>query len=518
MVIVEPGATAPLTIEVENTGTTDDQIEVGVEGIDGEWVAIPVPIVTLKPGEKQAVKVFFKPPRVSESTAGNFPFIAKVRSLTDGDSRTAQGVLTIKAVHSITVDVNPKKGVVSPTKRQNIFSVTLINMSNTEHLIQLMADDPEDSCTFEFDEEQVTLAPGQQKDVDFLVNPKKGSPFGSTRLVGFGVTGRSISVPSVVASSQGQLEIRPLLTPLTLGVFVVAAIMLLFFFITQPKRPSVVIEQVTKGKVFSGGVVTVHWHAENATSVKLTASGDLVKDNLPPDGQEDVPAPLVGTLKITATAYRENRVSEPAVVSVNVAPPIIYPDPEIVQFEPAKKLVNKGEKVTINYKFGPGVTKATLSPLDKDLNLNFSSLAVDPPNVGENTFEVAAYNAGGKVIKKSFTVTVQDPCLAKIVKFDADPMVVDPADGKIILSWQIATGARQELEYTGSKQKYNLEAVGSREITVIGDTEFKITAWDVNGKSITKTIVVKLKTNDGPGDGNAPPGSTTGVSQGTTTG
>ena len=205
MVVVEPGATAPLTIDIENLGETPDQVEVSIEGVDGEWIAIPVPTISLKPGEKQSVKIFFKPPRMSESIAGNYPFVAKVRSLNDGDLRSAQGVLTIKPYFSLTLEVTPKKGFMSPTKHQNIFSVSLVNMGNSEHMIQLMADDPEDVCAYEFDEEQVTLAPGQQKEIDFLVNPKKGSPFGSTRLIGFTVTGRSLSNQGVVASSGGQL-------------------------------------------------------------------------------------------------------------------------------------------------------------------------------------------------------------------------------------------------------------------------------------------------------------------------
>jgi uncharacterized membrane protein len=68
MVVVEPGATAPLTIDVENLGDSSDQVEVSVEGVDGEWIAIPVPTINLKPGEKQSVKIFFKPPRISESS------------------------------------------------------------------------------------------------------------------------------------------------------------------------------------------------------------------------------------------------------------------------------------------------------------------------------------------------------------------------------------------------------------------------------------------------------------------
>jgi uncharacterized membrane protein len=47
-VVVEPGATAPLTLEVENRGEATESIEIGIEGIDGEWIAIPVPSAELQ--------------------------------------------------------------------------------------------------------------------------------------------------------------------------------------------------------------------------------------------------------------------------------------------------------------------------------------------------------------------------------------------------------------------------------------------------------------------------------------
>ena len=528
MVVVEPGATAPLTIEVENIGSTEDQVEVSVEGVDAEWIAIPVPVVTLKPGEKQAVKIFFKPPRVSESTAGNFPFVARVRSLNDGDLRSAQGVLTIKPYHNLTLEVNPKKGFVTPTKRQNVFTLTIMNMGNSEHMIQLTADDPDEVCAFEFDEDQVTVAPGQQKDIEFLVNPKKGSPFGSTRLIGFAVTGRSITTPSVVASSQGQLEIRPLVTPLSATVVVVIALFLSILWFTQPKKPMVHLERINgQKKVFRGTSVTVHWSAEFATSVKLVAGGETIKDNLPPEGQEEIQTPLVGTLRVQAVAFRDNRQSEPANLEIIVEEPPVYPDPEILQLNPSKKSINKGEKFTLFYKFGKDVTKAVLAPQNIELNLNLNSILVDPSDVGDNNYEVAAYNAAGKVVKKSFKVTVTDTSLASIARFEVDPLVVEPNGGTVTLSWQVTNAKRIELSYTGTdpKNPYIVQAVDRREIQIVGDTTFKLTAYDANGKPVTKSLTVKVKQLDVPPDTKTPPteGSTTGVGaagggKGTTTG
>jgi hypothetical protein len=519
MVVVEPGATAPLTIDVENLGTIDDEVEVSVEGIDGEWIAIPVPIIKLKPGEKMAVKVFFKPPRFSESIAGNYPFVAKVRSLNDGDLRSAQGVLTIKPYYSLTLEVTPKKGFISPTKRQNIFTVSLMNMGNSEQMIQLTADDPEDVCAYEFDEEQVILAPGQQKDIDFLVNPKKGSPFGSSRLIGFVVTGRSLSTQSLVASSQGQLEIRPFFTPLNVSVIVATFLILMVLWFTQPKPPTIHLERTGNSKVYQGGMVTVHWVAEHATSVKLIAAEKTVKDNLSPEGTIEIPANLVGTLKIQAVAFRDKRQADSEIIEVDVEQPIVIPDPEIVQLKPTKDTVNKGEKFTLNYKF-KNATKAVISPQGLELNQTFNSQQFDAGEVGENTFTVAAYNSAGKSVTKTFKVTVVDASLAKIIKFDVSPLEVDPVDGKVTINWHIETSVQVELWYTGldPKKPYIVAAVGSKEIPIVGKTTFTLTAYDQNGKKITASKTVTIKQPDPAGGGNTPPTDGTTGTGGTTAG
>jgi hypothetical protein len=517
MVVVEPGATAPLTIDVENLGDSSDQVEVSVEGVDGEWIAIPVPTINLKPGEKQSVKIFFKPPRISESIAGNYPFVAKVRSLNDGDLRSAQGVLTIKPYFSLTLEVSPKKGFMSPTKRQNIFSVSLVNMGNSEQMIQLMADDPEDVCTYEFDEEQVTLAPGQQKDIDFLVNPKKGSPFGSTRLIGFTVTGRSLSNQGVVASSGGQLEIRPFFTPVNATILALILLILGVLWVTKPKPPTVHIDTLGRSKVFTGSMVSVHWSTENATSVKLTAGGETIRENLPPEGQADVLAKLPGTLKIQAIAIRDKRQTQSEVLEIDVQDPIIIPDPEIVQLETSKKVLNKGEKFTLNYKF-KNATKAVISPQGKELNLTFNSQEFDAGDVGETVYTVAAYNSAGKTVTRTFKIRVQDVSLAKIVKFDIDPLIVDPVEGKATISWQVTSAIRVELLYTGLKVPYVLDSVGSKEIPIVGKTTFTLKAYDSSGKPVTINKTVTVKEVPPPADNNAPPTDGTTGGGGTTTG
>src|SRR5207253_10995896 len=125
-----------------------------VEGIDPEWTASPEPVFNVGPGETHSQKLFFKPPRASESLAGNYPFVVKVRSLNSGDARTGQGVLQIKPFNHLGMEISPKKGYSSPVRQLNNFTLTVMNLGNTEHTLQMSGADPEEECTYEFDSDQ----------------------------------------------------------------------------------------------------------------------------------------------------------------------------------------------------------------------------------------------------------------------------------------------------------------------------------------------------------------------------
>ena len=496
-VTVEPGQAAPLAILVENDSTTEDTVEIGILGLDGEWVIIPVSQIELRPNDKQEVKVFFKPPRSSESSAGSFPFVIKVRSLTNSDQRTSGGMLTIKPFHSLSVELNPRRGVITSTKQNNVFTATIMNMGNSEHDVQLSADDPEEACTYDFDDEQVTLRPGQQMDVDFAVTPKKKSPLGSSRLVGFIVTARSTSVKGVASTVQGQLEIRPFFTPMKLVFATLVMILLGIFWLTQPKPATIRLEVLGPKKVFQGTKVTVRWVAENSNAVKILASGEVVQENAAPEGSVEVEARLLGTLKIQGVAFRDQRESEPATAEVEVVLAPVVPDPEILVFKPSSLEVRKGEKVTLEYSFNAAVTKAILAPNQIELDLNLNTIVVEPSVVGDNEFTIVVENAQKKIQKKSLRIKMVDSSLASITRFEADPVTGDAGNYATVIHWVTLNADRVELLVNG--KALTVESEGDPEIPIVGKTVFKLRALDVNGKVVEKVLTVDPDKKDDPG-------------------
>ena len=139
LITAEAGSSAPVAVDVANRSEDADRFELEIEGLDPEWTAVPVPSFAVEAGEQASEKVFLKPPRTSESLAGNYPFVVKIRSLVSGDARTVQGVLQVKPYNHISMEINPKKGFVSVTRKDNGFEVTLINLGTRSTLFKCSA-------------------------------------------------------------------------------------------------------------------------------------------------------------------------------------------------------------------------------------------------------------------------------------------------------------------------------------------------------------------------------------------
>src|SRR2546423_2958054 len=257
LIPLEAGDNTPVNLQVSNRGEEADRFEVGIEGLDPEWTAIPVALFSVGAGETQSSDLFLKPPRASESLAGNYPFVVKVRSVNSGEARSAQGVLQIKPYNHLSMEIVPKKGSVSPVRSTEIFHASIMNLGNTEQTLQIYGSDPEDAFAFEFGQEQVTVGPGQQKEVEIRAMPTSSRPFSSPKLYVFTISVRSIQSPSLVASSQAQIEQKPMITPTSLAVAALLVLVAFFWFLSRPQPPKVDALSVDPPVANQGDLVTV---------------------------------------------------------------------------------------------------------------------------------------------------------------------------------------------------------------------------------------------------------------------
>ncbi|MFZ4507679.1 MAG: hypothetical protein ACOYON_08305 [Fimbriimonas sp.] len=492
LISVEAGATSPFTVEVSNKGSETERYELEIEGLDPEWTAVPVPVLDVHGFETISSKLFFKPPRSSESAAGNYPFVLRVRSLETGESRSLQGVLQIKPYHYLSMEVNPKKGRFSPTSKQNSFAVTIVNLGNIEHTIQLSGNDPEDACTYEFSEEQLALGPGQQREVEVLVTPSSKPLLSGSRLIGFSLTGRSLNTPQVVATAQAQLEQRPLLTPGTLAVVIILAALMSLWVLTLPKTPTARLRLDPRSPQV-GQSVNIHWDAQNATGIEILANDEVISDSNDPSGDVTYQVKSAGVLTIVGIPRRDTKKGDPYTLRVPILTPEVVPLPVITMVEVNPKQVRLGQPFVLRYQFGESVVKATLSPTNQDLNLSMKQIEVTPLRAGKLDYEVVVENKEGKIARRAFSVEAIDTSDATILAFQTDTQNLPIGGGPIAVSWQVTNAERVELQVGGENQKMVLDPQGTTTVNISAKTMLKLIAYDQKGRSISRMITINVE-------------------------
>lgn len=505
---VEAGDNSPLNVQVLNRGEEVDRFEMEVEGLDPEWTAVPVPIFTVNAGESQTEKVFFKPPRTSESLAGNYPFVVKVRSINSGETRTAQGVLQIKPYNHLSMEIVPKKGAVSPIRSAEIFHASIINLGNTEQTLQIYGSDPEDAFAFEFETEQVNVGPGQQKDVEIRATATSKRPFSSPRLHVFTVSARSIQTPSLVASSQAQIEQRPIITPGTLAVAIFFLLVAFVWFLSRPQPPKVDSLVVDPPVANEGDLLTVRWHASNASTVELSINKQIYREQKT-DGYLTFTAQESGT--VTAVAVNDRTKSKPEERSFEVKQPVVAPPPQILNFDVKPRDLNVGQSIIVDYAVNDATTKVYLAPASTLLPTKLGTYQMKMEEPGTFKLYLVAENANGKSVKtKPITVKVREASQAHVVFFNVEPTTVDPSNPQVKITWQTTDAARVVLSVNGITE--NLPTLsGESTMTIDRDTDFQLTAYDSKGlttRSQKITVDYKEPTPPSTTEGGATAGGT----------
>ncbi len=497
----------PLSVEVVNRAETSDRFELEVEGLDPEWTAVPVPTFPVSAGDTATEKVFFRTPRTPESQSGNYPFVIKLRSLTTGEQRTAQGVLQVQPFHHVSAEISPKKGRVAAFRRRAPFVLTLMNLGNTEHTLQVTGSDPEEALTYDFEHDQVTLGPGQQKEMAVTVQPATTPFFSVTRLHGFSLTARSTDSSPVAAAAQAQLEERPLFTPATLVFyFVVAAIALALYWV-RPQSPTLEMF-VSTNEVTLGQPVTVSWRMDHADRVKITAGGRTLYEGVQTPGSATFTSKAGGQIDVTGVAIAKDRSSEPvhALFTVNVPPPA--PLPQISEFTATPTSVRVGDSVIFSYKFNDAVTNAVLEPLNQQLNLNADKIQIPVTQEGDKEFTLIATNKDGKAVKKTVKIHARRQSEVNIIAFTVTPKVLTDPGGLVTVSWQLTNAVHAEIEPNPDLDTPEVDAAkGSFQMYVTKSTTFTLTAKDKNNLAVPASTRVEVQKIAIP-----PPSNTTGAS------
>lgn len=511
---VEPGASVSVGVEIANLSAEKDQFEISVEGLEHHWFAVPVPSFHADENETRVERIFLKPPRDSESSAGSYPFVLKVRSLESGETETVQGILEINPYYHLSLDINPRRVTVTPINRVSEASVVVMNLGNVEQTVQMFANDTEDAFAYQFSEETLTLAPGQQRTVTVSINSTKSGAFAPTRLHVTTVSCRNVENPAYAGSAQIHIEQRPLMAPAALLSLAAILVVALLWILTLPKPPKILSLTLDKPEILLGESVLLQWKSEGSSSVVLTYGDEEVRE-LPSNGKFELRPVDAGELEVSLTALNNDLKSPVVTRKLLVSEPIVADAPEILEFKADKTSVPVNENVTFSFKFGASVKRAYLEPHGV-VDLGARSMTIPAPSSPETvTYELKVWNSDEKMASEKITVKFVQVVEAKIARFEATPMEVDPLEGRVTVIWQLANTVSATLQV--GTETIELDMMGGRrDVTISEDTTITITAYDVNGLKATKSLNVKVKRPENPdtdpettgGDG----GSTTGVS------
>lgn len=512
---VEPGSSVPVAFEIVNSGDKEAEFEVSLEGLDSEWVAIPVPTLWVAPGETKVERIFIKPSRESESKAGIYPFVIRVRSMDSGEAKTVQSSLAVNSFSNVSIEASPKRASVNVSHRSTVFDVTVMNLGNRDENLQVYASDVDDLIAFDFGVSQLQLAPGQQTVIQMTATAAKVRAFQSMAIAPVTVSTRSTDNPAIAASSQVHVEVRPLVStgPL-IAIFAVLAV-LVGWILSMPKAPVINSFSIQPREALIGESFQVSWNTSNASSVTIVY-GSTTLDKQPPDGETTLPADVVGEKEIQIYAIAGKVRSEAVNIPVKITEPPTVPEAAILTFSAKQTEVPIGSSVVLEYRLNDATTYAYLEPIGqidpKAKSIQVPSPPDDLPGKGVKTvtYTLMARNVAGKeAIVKKVTVRFVKESQALIGVFTADPVDVDPLIGRTTIRWQVTNAARLELKYGDQKEELtNMD--DRREFMLEEDTTFTITAFDAQGLETTKTISVKIKKEIEPNPPTVDPGGTTG--------
>jgi hypothetical protein len=494
-VSVEPGGSVPVAFDVTYSGVDPDRLELTVEGIDPEWVAVPVPSFVLEPGQGRTERFFLKPPRESHSTAGNYPFVVRVRSLETGDAVTVQGVLEVKPYTHVSVDAQPRKVSISPFRRSAEIAVNIANLGNTSQAMQLMASDTDGVIAFEFDKDQIRLEPGQQATAVLNATASANPFLANPRLQPVTVSARSVSSPAVGATTSLQVEQRGLISVANAIFLVVLFLLGVAWYVTRPKQPSMDILTAVPMNPIVGSNVVVRWSAQNATSVEVNVGG-MILDKQPTVGEYTFTTKNPGKLTITAIAVGEKN-SPPLVQVVDVLPKIEAPVPQIASFTADSATVPVGQSVFLRWKVNEAVTSLSLSPIGVQLDPRNEGYQLRSDKPGALELKLIARNADGKVDEKVLTVRFVTVSQAVIDSFECLPDQISGPGGKVTLRWTTRNAYGAQITYGDVKIPITSQQ-GETVVEVTQETTFTLTVVDNAGVAASKRVKVSVVVPEAP--------------------
>ncbi|MGQ9682611.1 MAG: protein kinase domain-containing protein [Anaerolineae bacterium] len=431
--VVEAGGSVSVPVTILNQGPVVDHFQITVVNLPAAWVPTLPPMTRLLPGAQQVVSITITPPRSPQSRAGVYPFTVRVASQ-DAPDQVAElpARLTVRPYAQFSAELRPQS-----TRAGRRAQVLVNNQGNAPQTYEVSWHDRADELTFNPPAAQLTVPEGRVGALDYRAKPRRFRLFGGTLTHPF--TTRIAPPAGEPISANGEVTSRGLipswLPPLILLPLIALCVAAVLFIMRKPVIRSVTI---TPTNPVAGEPFTVSWEVENAQTIELRP---LVRGLDASLGGYRFERGLQAATSFTLVAQNRFGTAEQTVQIAIVAAPLPTPTPTatpepgapvVEEFSVVPNAVTAGDPVTIRWR----VTNAESVTLQPFGEVALSGEVQDLPATSTQ-YVLTAVNEG-KMVERSFAVTVSQPQAPTIVKFTADPASLEAGSvATIHLSWQV---------------------------------------------------------------------------------
>lgn len=232
---VEPGGEQSCWIQIRNTGQIVDEFVFEVLGDARDWVELDPPKLSLFPAAEGELKLTFRPPRNSSTSAGLVPFGLKVTSKQDPeDTFVEEGALAVAPFYDTGAELTPRT---SHGRLLGRHELAFDNRGNTLVNGQLEGFDADHALTFAFKPPAIVAAPGSATFAKVRARPRKRFLRGQPKTLPFQVRVKpEAGEPRVVDG----VVVQDALIPkwLVLALLALAALVVLWAAFLKPQIQS----------------------------------------------------------------------------------------------------------------------------------------------------------------------------------------------------------------------------------------------------------------------------------------
>lgn len=174
---VIPGSKVSIPITLTNQGSQDDYFEISIRGIPLDWITLSNPVVRLKPGEKQEVRLVIEAPPAAQVSAGQHQVTVHVFSQSAKENNDQEDFdLTVAAF-----EIQGRVGVLLESVQYSVapgssttVSIILLNQGLVEDNFRLSIEGVPVSW-ISTSSPVTRLAAGEQKEVSLNILPPRDS-------------------------------------------------------------------------------------------------------------------------------------------------------------------------------------------------------------------------------------------------------------------------------------------------------------------------------------------------------